>query len=193
MKSQKVKVLGGLLWALAVGAHAEDEEDIEGLSGMLNVLGSMHESPCSMEMTSLHQTVDLDAISTGQLRRPGDQSTPKAFQLRFTDCLRTAGRIRNERTGNLTWSAYQPVLSVTFSAPADADDPRLVKVQGITGMGLQLTDALGRDVQLGARGQPLFLPVGRNTQTWNVWPTRTAAPLTSGAFRAVVDFRLDYE
>ncbi|MEX5592287.1 fimbrial protein [Pseudomonas orientalis] len=193
MKSQKVKVLGGLLWALAMGAQAADEEDVEGMSGMLNVLGSMHESPCSLEMTSLHQTVDLESVSTSQLQRPGDQATPKAFQLRFTDCLRTAGRIRNERTGNLTWSAYQPVLSVTFEAPADADDPRLVRVQGITGMGLQLTDALGRDVQLGSRGQPLFLPVGRNTQTWHVRPTRTAAPLTSGAFRAVVDFRLTYE
>jgi type 1 fimbria pilin len=193
MTSQKVKVLGGLLWALAMGAQAAEEEDVEGMSGMLNVLGSMHESPCSLEMTSLHQTVDLEAVSTSQLQRPGDQATPKAFQLRFTDCLRTAGRIRNERTGNLTWSAYQPVLSVTFEAPADADDPRLVRVQGITGMGLQLTDALGRDVQLGSRGQPLFLPVGRNTQTWHVRPTRTAAPLTSGAFRAVVDFRLTYE
>lgn len=193
MTSQRVKVLGGLLWVLAVGAHAEDEEDIEGLSGLLNVLGSMHESPCSVEMASLHQTVDLDAVSTSQLQRPGDQAPAKAFQLRFTDCQRTAGRVRSERTGNLTWSAYQPVLSVAFSAPADAQDSRLVKVQGVTGMGLLLTDALGRDVQLGSRGEPLFLPVGRNTQTWNVRPTRTAAPLTSGVFRAVVEFRLNYE
>ena len=194
MKSQRVKVLGGLLWVLAAGVHAaEDDEDIEGMSGMLNVLGSMHESPCSLDMTSLHQTVDLEDVSTSQLQRPGDQATAQAFQLRFTDCLRTAGRVRNDRTGNLSWSAYQPVLSVTFDAPADADDPRLVKVQGITGMGLQLTDALGRDVQLGSRGQPLFLPVGRNTQTWRVRPTRTSAPLTSGAFKAVVQFRLNYE
>ncbi|RMT87572.1 hypothetical protein ALP39_03853 [Pseudomonas marginalis pv. marginalis] len=193
MTSQRVKVLGGLLWILAVGAHAEDEEDIEGMSGLLNVLGAMHESPCSLEMASLHQTVDLDAVSTSQLQRPGDQATAKAFQLRFTDCQRTAGRVRSERTGNLAWSAYQPVLSVAFSAPADDEDPRLVKVQGITGMGLHLTDALGRDVQLGSRGEPLFLPVGRNTQTWKVRPTRTSAPLTSGVFRAVVEFRLNYE
>ncbi|QHF46023.1 fimbrial protein [Pseudomonas sp. S35] len=193
MTSQRMKVLGCLLWVLAAGAHAEDEEDVEGASGLLNVLGAMHESPCSLEMASLHQTVDLDAVSSSQLQRPGDQATAKAFQLRFTDCQRTAGRVRSDRTGNLTWSAYQPVLSVAFSAPADAEDPRLVKVQGVTGMGLHLTDALGRDVQLGSRGEPLFLPVGRNTQTWNVRPTRTSAPLTSGVFRAVVEFRLNYE
>ncbi|MFL1415488.1 fimbrial protein [Pseudomonas fildesensis] len=193
MKLHKAKVLGCLLLALMARAHAADEEDVEGMVGMLNISGSMHETPCSLEMTSLHQTIDLGAISAGQLQRPGDQATSVAFQLRFNDCRRTAGSITSERTGNLTWSAFQPVLSVAFMAPADADDPRLVKVQGITGMGLQLTDALGRDVQLGSRGEPLFLPLGGSTQTWNVQPTRTSAPLTSGAFRAVVDFRLNYE
>ncbi|QLG92193.1 type 1 fimbrial protein [Pseudomonas yamanorum] len=193
MSSHTMKVLGGLLLALAGSAYAQDDEDVEGTVGMLNVIGAMHETPCSLEMTSRHQTIDLGAVSTSQLQRPGDQATSVAFQLRFEDCQRTAGRIRSERTGNLTWSAYQPVLSVAFIAPADADDPRLVKVQGITGVGLRLTDALGRDVQLGSRGEPLFLPLGSNTQTWHVQPTRTSAPLTSGAFRAVVDFRLNYE
>ncbi|QJI33638.1 fimbrial protein [Pseudomonas sp. ADAK13] len=193
MKLDNVKVLGCLLLALMASAHALDEEDIEGMVGRLNIRGAMHEMPCSLEMTSVHQTIDLGAISAGQLQRPGDQATAKTFQLRFKDCQRTAGKIASERTGNLTWSAHQPVLSVAFNAPADADDPRLVKVQGITGMGLRLTDVEGRDVQLGSRGEPLFLPLGDSTQTWNVQPTRTSAPLTSGAFRAVVDFRLNYE
>ncbi|WDU61270.1 fimbrial protein [Pseudomonas poae] len=190
MKLYKVKVWGCLLLALMGRAHAQD---VEGMMGMLNIRGAMHEMPCGLEMTSLHQTIDLGAISAGQLQRPGDQATALPFLLRFQDCQRTAGKITSERTGNLTWSAHQPVLSVMFIAPADADDPRLVKVQGITGMGLRLTDPEGRDVQLGSRGEPLFLPLGSNTQTWNVQPTRTSAPLTSGAFRAVVDFRLNYE
>lgn len=193
MKSHNGKVLGGLLLAFALvgGAHAED--DIEGMNGLLNINGAMHETPCSLEMTSLHQTIDLGAVSTSQLQRPGDQATAVAFQLHFTDCQRTAGSIRSERTGNLAWSAFQPVLSVTFVAPADDDDPRLVKVQGITGMGLRLTDDVGRDVRLGSRGEPLFLALGSSTRTWKVQPTRTSAPLTSGAFRAVVDFRLNYD
>lgn len=190
MKSQKMKVFGGLLLATLHSAHAAD---IEGMNGMLNISGSMHETPCVLEMASVHQTVDLGAVSASQLQRPGDQAKAVAFEMRFNDCHRTAGSIRSERTGNLTWSAFQPVLSVMFLAPADADDSRLVKVQGVTGMGLQLTDALGRDVQLGARGEPLFLPLGSNTQVWTVRPTRTSASLTSGAFRAVVDFRLNYE
>jgi len=193
MKSHNLKVLGGLLLALAGSASAHEEGDIDGQHGVLNITGSMYETPCSVEMTSLHQTIDLGDLSTSQLQRPGDQATPTAFQLRFQDCHRTAGSIRSERTGNLTWSAHQPVLSVAFIAPADDNDPRLVKVQGVTGMGLRLTDALGRDVQLGSRGEPLFLALGGSTQTWNVQPTRTFGPLPGGAFRAVVDFRLNYE
>ncbi|AZE62711.1 MULTISPECIES: fimbrial protein [Pseudomonas fluorescens group] len=192
MNVHKVKVLGCLLGALG-SMHAQADDDVEGMSGVLNITGSLYETPCSLAMTSLFQTVDLGVVSRSELQRPGDQAAPIAFQLRFQDCQRIAGSIRSERTGNLTWSAHQPVLSVMFVAPADADDTRLIKVQGVTGMGLRLTDQLGRDVQLGSRGEPLFLALGDSTQTWNVHPTRTSAPLTNGAFRAVVDFRLNYE
>ena len=85
------------------------------------------------------------------------------------------------------------MVSVAFVAPADEDDPRLVKVQGVTGMGLRLSDALGRSVRLGARGEPLYLAHGNDNLTWQVQPTRTAAALSNGAFRATVDFRLMYE
>ena len=166
---------------------------VDGMSGVLDVSGSLHNSPCALDMTSAYQDVDLGSVSGSQLLRPGDQATPVAFQLRFVDCQRASGSIQSERTGNLVWSAYQPVVSVAFVAPADADDPRLVKVQGITGMGLLLTDALGRDAGLGSRGEPLFLQHGSDTLTWHVRPVRTSAALSRGAFRAAVDFRLVYE
>lgn len=190
MKPDSVMALGCLLLALpAFTAQA----DIEGMSGLLNVSGSLQNSACVLEMTSSYQTVELNNVSRSQLQHPGDGATPVAFQLRFFDCQRAAGSMTNERIGTLVWSAHQPVVSVAFLAPADADDPRLVKVQGITGMGLRLTDSMGRDVRLGSLGEPLFLARGSDTLTWNVQPTRTSATLTNGAFRAVVDFRLNYE
>lgn len=190
MKPDSVMALGCLLLVLlAFTAQAEDE----GMSGLLDVSGSLHHSACVLEMPSAYQTVELNNVPRSQLQRPGDGATPVAFQLRFFDCRRAAGSVTNERTGKLVWSAYQPVVSVAFLAPVDVDDPRLVKVQGITGMGLRLTDSMGRDVRLGSLGEPLFLAHGNDTLTWNVQPTRTAATLTNGAFRAVVDFRLNYE
>ena len=178
---------------LASSIHQARAEAVEGMSGVLDVFGAMHNTPCAVDMSSAYQEVNLGTVSRSQLLRPGYQGTPVAFQLRFVDCQRASGSIQTERTGNLVWSAYQPVVSVAFVAPADADDPRLVRVQGVTGMGLLLTDALGRDTVLGSRGEPLFLQHGNDTLTWYVQTVRTSAALGNGAFRAVVDFRLVYE
>ncbi len=188
MKPNLTMVLSGLLLIIPA-AHAQ----ADGMSGLLDITGSLHHSPCVLDMTSAYQTVELGNVSRDQLQRPGDQASPIAFQLRFQDCRRASGSLQDERTGNLVWSAYQPVVSVSFLAPADADDPRLIKVMGVTGLGLRLTDDDGRDVRLGSRGHPLFLAHGSDTLTWHVQPTRTPAVLTNGQFRAVVDFRLNYE
>ena len=186
-----VTALSGLL--LMSSAHQARAGAVDGMSGVLDISGSLHNSPCALDMTSAYQDVDLGSVSRSQLQRPGDKAPPVAFQLRFVDCQRASGSIQSERTGNLVWSAYQPVVSVAFVAPADADDPRLVRVQGVTGMGLLLTDDRGRDAGLGRRGEPLFLQHGNDTLTWHVQPVRTAAALGSGAFRAAIDFRLVYE
>ena len=193
MKPGTVTAVICLLWiSLATCAQAEDEPQLSH-DGQLEVNGSLHHAPCVLDMSSAYQTVELNNVLRSQLQRPGDSASPVALQLRFLDCRRVAGSLTNERTGRLVWSLYEPVLSVAFLAPADADDPRLIKVQGITGMGLRLIDPLGRDVRLGDHGAPLFLAPGRDTLTWQIQPTRTSAPLTNGAFRATVDFRLTYD
>ena len=189
----RVGTVAALGCLLMLSTHQARAEAVEGMSGVLNVFGALHNAPCALDMSSAYQDVDLGTVARSQLQRPGDQATPVAFQLRFVDCQRASGSLQSEHTGNLVWSAYQPVVSVAFVAPADADDPRLVKVQGVTGMGLQLTDALGRDAGLGGRGEPLYLQHGNDTLTWHVRPVRTSAALSNGAFRAAVDFRLVYE
>ena len=191
MKPCAVTVLS--FWLFLASAQHAQAEIHDAMSGVLEISGEFVNSPCVLDMSSADQSVDLGNVSRSQLLRPGDQASPVAFPLRFVDCNRASGSLMNERTGNLVWSAYQPVVSVAFLAPADADDPRLVKVQGVTGMGLRLTDALGRDVRLGSRGEPLFLAYGNDTLTWQVQPTRTRAALSNGAFRATVDFRFIYE
>lgn len=192
MKIMYVMALSCALSAILLIDVYADDEPIIGTDGLLDISGSLHHEPCILEMTSAYQTVELNNISRSHLLRPGDMAPPVAFQLRFLDCRRIAGGLPDARKSTLVWSPYEPVLSVAFVAPADADDPRLVKVKGITGMGLRLTDTHGRDIRLGAWGAPLFLAHGGDSVTWHVQPTRTSAPLTNGAFRAVVDFRLNY-
>ena len=190
MNANVKTALGSLLLMLPV---LQAQADTPGMGGLLDITGSLHHAPCVLDMTSAYQTVDLGSLPRSQLQRPGDQGPPVAFQLRLQECRRASGSLEDERKGILVWSAYQPVVSVSFLAPADADDPRLVKVRGVSGLGLRLTDAEGRDVQLNSREYPLFVAHGSDTLIWHVHPTRTSAALTNGQFWAAVDFRLNYE
>lgn len=163
MKPCSIMASLGLVFASCV--KAVEEEAAMSVDGILDIRGSLHHAPCILEMTSAYQTVDLGNVPRSYLQKPGDMAPPIAFQLRFMECRRIAGGLPDARTSTLVWSPYEPVLSVAFVAPADADNSRLVKVKGVTGMGLRLTDELGRDIRLGAWGAPLFLTTGSDVVT----------------------------
>ncbi|MBD8165015.1 fimbrial protein [Erwinia persicina] len=181
-----------LLWLLPA-ASAADNGQVEGAHGVLQVRGELTESACRLEMTSAYQAVWLGSAATAQLAKAGDRGMPVNVQLHLRDCLRGPADNRDTRSGNLLWSAQQPAVSVSFIAPADADNPQLVKVRGASGLALRITDERGRDIRLGSRGGPLVLAVGQNTLNYRITPERTRAPLLSGAYAAVVDFQLSYD
>lgn len=189
----RLTVLIGAIVMLTPFAKAVDNWNVEGANGVLHVRGELTESACRLDMQSVRQDVWLGRIGTGRLRRVGDRGTPVAVRLTLRDCLRSASRNRDARTGNLLWSASQPAVSVSFVAPADADNPQLVSVRGVSGLALRLTDEAQRDVHLGSRGAPLLLTPGQNELTYTVTPERTGAFLQPGAYWAQVDFRLDYD
>ncbi|ALL40416.1 fimbrial protein (plasmid) [Serratia marcescens] len=184
--------LGAMLWLLPA-AKAVDNWEVEGSNGTLYVHGAVTESACRLEMESARQDVALGEVSTGRLQTIGSRGTPVAVRLRLRDCLRYPTVSRDVRTGGRTWSVNQPAVTVSFNAPRDADNPQLVKAQGVNGLGLRMETPHGEDVRLGSRGKPLLLTPGQNTLTYTVTPERTAADLMAGSYRAVVDFHLSYD
>ncbi|AUO01830.1 type 1 fimbrial protein [Serratia marcescens] len=184
--------LTALLWLLPT-ANAVDNWQVDGAGGVLEIRGAMTESACRLEMDSLRQEIWLGEVATGRLEQPGARGTPVAFELRLRDCLRGSAASRDERTGARSWAADQPAVRVSFRAPADADNPQLVKAQGVSGMGLRLLGAQGEDIRLGSRGKPLWLTPGSNVLNYSVMAERTGAPLWVGSFDAVVDFSLNYD
>lgn len=188
-----VPVTLGTVLMLLPPSHAADNWDVDGANGTLYVHGALTESACRLEMSSAHQDIWLGETGTAQLEALGAQGTPVAFELRLKDCLRTPASLRDSHSGALTWAPNQPAVSVSFRAPADMNSPQLVKVQGVSGLGLRLLDSRGKDVRLGSRGEPLFLTPGQSSLTYTVAPERTPAPLVAGAYRAAVDFQLSYD
>lgn len=188
-----VPVTLGTVLMLLPPSHAADNWEVDGANGTLYVQGALTESACRLEMSSAHQDIWLGETGTARLEALGAQGTSVAFELRLKDCLRTPASLRDARTGTLTWAPNQPAVSVSFRAPADLDNPQLVTAQGVSGLGLRLTDPQGRDVRLGSRGEPLFLMPGQSSLSFRVAPERTKAPLVAGAYRAAVDFQLNYD
>lgn len=185
--------LGAILWLLPPAQAAVNNWDVDGANGSLYVYGALTESACRLDMTSAHQDVALGEVGTGRLQTIGARGEPVRVELRLTDCLRSPAGSRDVRTGGLTWANNQPAVTVSFNATRDADNPQLVKAQGVSGLGLRLENAQGDDVRLGSRGKPLLLTPGQNTLSYTVAPERTPAPLMAGSYRAVVDFHLSYD
>ncbi|CAI0837540.1 PAP fimbrial minor pilin protein precursor [Serratia quinivorans] len=185
--------LGMMLWLLPGAQATVDNGDVEGANGTLYVHGALTESACRLDMTSARQDVALGEMGTGRLQTIGARGEPVRVELRLADCLRSPAGSRDTRTGGLTWANNQPAVTVSFNATRDADNPQLVKAQGVSGLGLRLENGQGEDVRLGSRGKPLLLTPGQNTLSYTVTPERTPAPLMAGSYRAVVDFHLSYD
>ncbi|ALL40478.1 fimbrial protein (plasmid) [Serratia marcescens] len=184
--------LGTMLWLLP-SAKAVDNWAVEGGNGILYVHGALTESACRLEMSSARQDIALGETGAGRLRTIGARGEPIRFELRLADCLHSPARSDDVRTGSMTWANNQPAVTVSFRAVRDADNPQLVKAQGVSGLGLRLENAQGEDVRLGSLGKPLLLMPGQNTLSYTITPERTPAELIAGSYRAVVDFHLSYD
>lgn len=184
----------GLLAAITIPkAVAENNWGNDGNSGILHVRGILTESACRLEMESTHQDLWLGEVATGKLLRPGDRGTPVAFTLHIRDCLRSSTGSLDEITDTLFWTIRQPVVRVTFIAPANPENRRLVKVTGAAGFGLRIEDHNGNDIRLGYRGKPLILMPGQDELNYSVMLERTTASLVAGSYRAIVGVQLSYD
>ncbi|WP_370612202.1 fimbrial protein [Klebsiella aerogenes] len=181
---------------LPVVAHGQaDNWNVDGEHGEIHIAGQLTEAACRLDMVSAYQQVDLGNVSTDRLLKMGDEGQPVAFQIRLQDCLRVQSENHDERTGNLVWSENQPIVSIAFLAPADADTPSLIRLNGnsVSGVGLQLMNEHYQKLPLGEWSRPQFVNPGQNGLTFYVAPERTSAPLVEGTFQATVDFHLNYE
>ncbi|MBF7997764.1 fimbrial protein [Rahnella laticis] len=166
---------------------------VDGEHGLLHIYGQLVDSPCRLSMDSRDQSVDLGTLASGDLSYPGARSWPVYFTVHLQGCLVASGHLDDERTDGTVWGADQPVVSVNFTAPADFNDPSLIRLNGVQGIALRVTDSRNRDMRLGSRGVPQLLTPGDNTLSWKVQAERVPGQLVPGRFQAVADFRMSYD
>ncbi|MEL4015259.1 fimbrial protein [Dryocola clanedunensis] len=194
-RSSGLPLLLAFMISMAANAETTDGWDVDGEHADIYVEGMLTEAACTLDMASDFQQIELGNIPIGTLVHVGDRGEPVAFHLRLKDCLRVEGYKHGNRSGNIAWSSNQPVVTVAFLAPADADNAELVKVFGpeVNGVGLRLTDDKFSDIRLSTWGRPTFISPGQDTLTFYVAPERTNSRLVGGAFTATVNFQISYQ
>ncbi|XTZ38506.1 fimbrial protein [Salmonella enterica] len=185
-------LLSTTLMSTAANA-AQGNWSVEGAHGVLNIEGFFAEGACRLDMTSEMQQISLGATPVALLKQAGDQAQPTVFKLKLRDCIRSGGNLIAARSGNMTWDPYEPVVDITFIAATNKESPDLVKVSGVTGMGLRLTDSSHQILRLGERVSPRFITPHSDELVFYVQPVRTSLPLTPGSWQATVRFRLNYD
>jgi type 1 fimbria pilin len=181
-----------ILWPSDALART-DGTSVDGLHGTLHIHGLLAVAPCVLEMNTQEQSVDMGSTSITQLHRVGDRGDPVSFAIKLRDCLHSSGQQLDERTVVKTWANDQPVVSITFLGPANNDNPQLVQIKGVEGVGLRITDSLNRDIRLGSRGPVQRLEPGDNELVYYATPERTKATLKKGRYFARVNFSLNYD
>lgn len=167
--------------------------DVEGANGKIFVYGSLTESACHLSMDSAFQSVDLGNIGTASLKAVGAQGNKTPINIELLDCIETPTALRNDKSGNVTWSTSQPGMKIRFIAPVVPFRPNIATVEGITGLGLQITTPKGKEIDFGEYSEPQLISYGQNILTYYVAPVRIAEKLQAGAYRSVISFQITYE
>ncbi|EOZ7472404.1 fimbrial protein [Enterobacter hormaechei] len=179
--------------AMSFSASAMDDWNIDGEHGNLQVHGLLIEGACHLDMTSQFQQVSLGTTPLNLLAKVGDEGQPVRFQLKLRGCSRSGGNQGNRYTGTTTWDAIQPVVTISFSGVTDPLLPGLFKINGVSGIGLKITDPQGERLRPGERGEPLLITPGDNLLNYQVALVRTPAALTTGDFSALARFEVSYD
>ncbi|WP_368909311.1 fimbrial protein [Proteus penneri] len=178
---------------LAQPVYAVNENSsVDGLYGVIYVHGILTESACRLDMNSLYQTIDLGTFNTGQLIREG-HGNPVAIHLKLRDCIRSPAIGEDKWTSTKIWDPSQPSVTVKFSGVTSIESPTLLHVNGVSGMGLKISNEQGQDVRIGSGTAPLSTVSRNGVLTYYVTPQKTGHVIKGGIFSTQINFQLNYD
>lgn len=183
MKLNKLTTAVFLSLGLAsFGANAQ----VDNNNGSVTFTGSIIDAPCSISADTVHQDVELGAISQSMLEEKG-QSTPTPFTIKLENCAFEAdagggsARLNNG-------------VSITFTGRPNDTNTSLLALDGdAAGAGVVLTDGLQKVISLG-KATPLGeLTQGTNNIKFYAYLKGADKTVTTGEFTSTASFTLDYD
>lgn len=170
-----------------------DNWNVDGANGTIYVSGSLTQSPCRLSMTSSYQTVEMGNSETALFSAVGQKGQKIPFQIELQDCIEMQTNLQNVQTGQTAWSETQPAVKIRFLAKSVPFNSGLVEVNGVDGLGLELSESNGVILPVDKQSNPVLLASGQNILTYYVTPVRIAQNLQPGAYSALISFEMLYE
>ncbi|CAI1595574.1 fimbrial protein [Serratia quinivorans] len=180
MKLNKIMMAAVLAFGAASVAQAADDHG----HGTVTFTGSIIDAPCSIDPTSIDQTVDLGAVSNVALT-DGGRSKPQNFDIKLVNCSVETGK----------------TVTTTFNGPKGGIDGSLGMTGTAKGASIMMTDGSSNVIELGKATTAQALTNGNNTLLFSAYlqgnPDGGTTPETKnvivpGDFKSVSNFTLAY-
>ncbi|CAI0905519.1 fimbrial protein [Serratia proteamaculans] len=175
MKLNKIMMAAVLVFGAASVAQADQGH------GTVTFTGSIIDAPCSIDPTSIDQTVDLGQVSNVALAK-GGTSRPENFEIKLVNCsLETVKTVTTTFTG------------------AEGKDGRLGLTGTAKGASIAITDGANNLIELGTATAPQGIQDGNNNLLFSAYlkgdgtAAETASVVVPGEFKSVANFTLAYQ
>ena len=176
MKFSKIALALGLGMVLVSGAQAAYQDQGH---GTIHFTGSIIDAPCSIDPSSVDQTVPMGQVSNVALKN-GGKSEPVDFNIKLTQCDTT------------TLSG----VTVVFSGSPSTGNPDLLGITGsASGASIALIDGSGAPIKLGEATAARPIVDGSNELDFAAFlqGDGASAAVVPGSFTSVANFTLSYE
>lgn len=166
-------------WAFA---QAQPQGD-----GVVTLGGTVIDSACGLESSSVDQTIEMASEPIGRLLRDG-QGQAQSFQLRLINC--SLSRPDPMRPGESLpdWEH----LRVTFDGATDRGGRSFAAFGGSQGVAFHIEDAAGEACMPGKQMGLYPIVEGSMTLNYTVRLMGNGVPLLAGDHTAAVRFKLEY-
>lgn len=177
MKFSKIALALGLGMVLVSGAQAAYQDQGH---GTIHFTGSIIDAPCSIDPSSVDQTIPMGQVSNVALQ-DGGRSEPVDFSIKLTQC----------DTSTLDG------VTVVFSGSPSTGNADLLGITGsASGASIALIDGSGAPIALGTATKARPIVDGSNELDFAAFlqgDTGASATIVPGSFTSVANFTLSYE
>lgn len=174
------RVLHCLLMLLIWGSstltpvHAQLEE-----RGRVSIQGSIIDTPCAIATGSRDQSIEMAAVTTGEIRHNG-HGPERNFSISLNNCTLSSTNSPASDSSH---------FSMTFEGPSDDG---LFSVDGVSGVGLQIRDIAGN---IAIPGQPMpsgTLASGTQRLDYTLRLSANHDAPEAGEYHTTLRFKVDY-